>query len=212
MSSSTKLVDWASKNKNLIIAASAVTLVGGAAATYYYQSTPAITTEKKNKKSKKSKKKKTNNGPTPLLEELSPEDRNKAAQDFKSVGNKLYQQHEWKEAALNYTKAIESSIKPEAVFYSNRAACYNNLGDYNKVLEDCNQALNLDSEYVKALNRRAQAFEQLGNLTAALNDFTAATIIDQFRNDSASKSVERVLKKIAESKAKSILQVGLPTL
>ncbi|TIA92526.1 hypothetical protein E3P99_00594 [Wallemia hederae] len=213
MSSSSKLADWAARNKNLIIAATAVTVVGGAAATYYYQAsaTPSTAADKKSKKSKKSKKKKAgtsadNSGPSPLLEELSPEDRDKAAQEYKSKGNKLYQQHEWEQAAVNYSKAIESSTKPEAVFYSNRAACYNNLGQYNKVLDDCNAALNLDSEYVKALNRRAQAYEQLGNLTDALNDFTAATIIDQFRNDSASKSVERVLKKLAESKAKTILE------
>ncbi|TIB35456.1 hypothetical protein E3P86_02663 [Wallemia ichthyophaga] len=206
-----KLADWAAKNKNLIIAATAVTFVGGAAASYYYSSaaiapaTASASTQKKKKKSKKSKKSSTD-APSPLLEELSPQDRDSVAQDFKSKGNKQYQQHQWNEAAINYSKAIESSTKPEAVFYSNRAACYNNLGDYNKVIDDCNEALKLDSEYVKALNRRAQAFEQLGNLNDALNDFTAATIIDQFRNDSAAKSVERVLKKLAETQAKSVLQ------
>lgn len=208
-----KLADWAAKNKNLIIAATAVTFVGGAAASYYYSSaaiapaTASASTQKKKKKSKKSKKSSTD-APSPLLEELSPQDRDSVAQDFKSKGNKQYQQHQWNEAAINYSKAIESSTKPEAVFYSNRAACYNNLGDYNKVIDDCNEALKLDSEYVKALNRRAQAFEQLGNLNDALNDFTAATIIDQFRNDSAAKSVERVLKKLAETQAKSVLQVS----
>ena len=204
-----KIVDWAARNKNIIIAATSVCLIGGFTYTYYLNQTgtPVSSNEKKaKKKSNKKKKKSTNNNVNePILDEIPLEDRNQLAQDFKSKGNKLYQQHHFHDAIQNYTKAIELSTKPESVFYSNRAACYNNLNQFEKVIEDCNKALEIDSEYVKAINRRAQAFEQLNRLTEALNDFTAATIIDQFRNDSASKSVERVLKKLAEAKAKHIL-------
>ena len=204
-----KIVDWAARNKNIIIAATSVCLIGGFTYTYYLNQTgTAVSSNEKKtkKKTNKKKKKSTNNNVSePILDEIPLEDRNQLAQDFKSKGNKLYQQHHFHDAIQNYTKAIELSTKPESVFYSNRAACYNNLNQFEKVIEDCNKALEIDSEYVKAINRRAQAFEQLNRLTEALNDFTAATIIDQFRNDSASKSVERVLKKLAEAKAKHIL-------
>jgi import receptor subunit TOM70 len=66
-----------------------------------------------------------------------------------------------------YSQAIR--FKADPVFYSNRAACYANLGNQNaKVLEDCNEALLLKPTYTKALNRRAQASERNGDLINAL--------------------------------------------
>ena len=40
----------------------------------------------------------------------------------------------------------------------------------------------------------------------ALLDYTASCIIDSFRNETSAQSVERLLKKVAENKAKSILE------
>jgi mitochondrial import receptor subunit TOM70 len=56
------------------------------------------------------------------------------------------------------------------VFYSNRAACYVSMEppQHEKVVEDCDEALKLDSRYVKALNRRGTALEALGRLEDAL--------------------------------------------
>ena len=90
-------------------------------------------------------------------------------------------------------------------FYSNRAACYNVLSDWEKVVEDTSAALAMDSEYVKALNRRAIAYEHLSKYSEALLDFTASCIIDGFSNDVSRNSLERLLKKVAEQKSKAIL-------
>jgi import receptor subunit TOM70 len=79
------------------------------------------------------------------------------------------------------------------------------LGDWDKVVEDTTAAIALDSEYVKALNRRANAYEHLEKFSEALLDYTASCIIDSFRNDQSAQSVERLLKKVAEAKAKVIL-------
>ena len=103
-----------------------------------------------------------------------------------------------------YGKAI--LCKPDPIFYSNRAACYNALGDWDKVVDDTTAAIALDSEYVKALNRRANAYEHLLRNSEALLDYTASCIIDQFRNDQSAQSVERLLKKVAEAKGKTILE------
>lgn len=103
-----------------------------------------------------------------------------------------------------YGKAI--LCKPDPIFYSNRAACYNALGDWDKVVEDTTAALALDSEYVKALNRRANAYEHLEKFSEALLDYTASCIIDGFRNEQSAQSVERLLKKVAEAKGKAILE------
>jgi mitochondrial import receptor subunit TOM70 len=64
----------------------------------------------------------------------------------------------------------------------------------------------MDSEYVKALNRRAHAYEHLGMFSEALLDYTASCIIDGFKNENSAQSVERLLKKVAEKKGKAILE------
>ena len=64
----------------------------------------------------------------------------------------------------------------------------------------------MDAEYVKALNRRAHAYEHLGMYSEALLDYTASCIIDGFKNENSTQSVERLLKKVAEKKAKAILE------
>lgn len=155
-----------------------------------------------------------------------PEDKRQSlAQALKTAGNKAYQKRNFQQAIEYYTKAIAAN--PMAVFYSNRAACYSNLGQPEKVVPDCDKALSLERSYVKALNRRAVAREQLGgdgeqegeegekgreSLFLSLSDFTAVAILGQFKDTGATESVERVLKKIAYSKAKDILQTREPRL
>lgn len=80
------------------------------------------------------------------------------------------------------------------------------LSEWEKVVEDTSAALAMDNEYVKALNRRAIAYEHLGKLDEALLDFTASCIIDGFANDSSRLALERLLKKVAEKKGKAIME------
>ena len=72
----------------------------------------------------------------------------------------------YEEAVRLYTQAIR--FKADSIFFANRAACFANLGKQDNVIEDCNSALKLDPVYVKALNRRALAFEKKGELTNSL--------------------------------------------
>lgn len=122
---------------------------------------------------------------------------------MKAAGNKAYGSKSYNEAIELYGKAIV--CKPDPIFYSNRAACYNAMSNWEKVIEDTTAAIALDSEYVKALNRRANAYEQSEMYSEALLDYTASCIIDSFRNDQSAQAVERLLKKVAEAKAKSIM-------
>lgn len=134
---------------------------------------------------------------------LTDEERKEYAAKLKAAGNTAY-------GAKNYPKAIELYgkailCKPDPIFYSNRAACYNALGEWEKVIEDTTAAINMDNEYVKALNRRANAYEHLERYSEALLDFTASCIIDGFKNEPSAQAVERLLKKVAEAKGKAIL-------
>lgn len=129
---------------------------------------------------------------------------------LKEAGNKAYGNKDFEEAIKLYTKAI--ICKPDPVYYSNRAACYNAQSEWQKVVEDTTAAVNLDPEYIKALNRRANAYDHLGQYSDALLDFTASCIIDGFRNEQSANAVERLLKKFAESKAKEIMTSKQPKL
>ena len=140
-----------------------------------------------------------------LITQTNPrQERKEYSTKLKIAGNTAYGDKSYNEAIELYGKAI--LCKPDPIFYSNRAACYNALGNWEKVVDDTTAALALDSEYVKALNRRANAYEHLEKYSEALLDYTASCIIDAFRNEQSAQSVERLLKKVAEAKAKTILQ------
>ncbi|KAL8675380.1 MAG: hypothetical protein Q9168_000211 [Polycauliona sp. 1 TL-2023] len=138
------------------------------------------------------------------VESLPDQERKDYASRLKAGGNKAYGDKRYNEAIELYGKAI--LCKPDPIFYSNRAACYNALGNWDKVVEDTTAALALDSEYIKALNRRANAYENLESYSEALLDYTASCIIDGFRNEQSAQSVERLLKKVAEAKGRAILE------
>ncbi|KAK3707875.1 TOM (translocase of outer membrane) complex component [Vermiconidia calcicola] len=135
--------------------------------------------------------------------QLSEQERKDYAAKLKAAGNKAYGSKDYNRAIDLYGQAI--LCKADPVFYSNRAACWNAMSNWEKVIEDTTAAINLDNEYVKALNRRANAYEQETRFSEALLDYTASCIIDQFRNENSAQAVERLLKKVAETKAKEIM-------
>ncbi|EMC92467.1 hypothetical protein BAUCODRAFT_77733 [Baudoinia panamericana UAMH 10762] len=135
---------------------------------------------------------------------LSEQEKKDYSAKLKAAGNKAYGSKDYNKAIDLYGQAI--LCKADPVYYSNRAACWNAMSNWDKVIEDTTAAINLDPEYVKALNRRANAYEQQDRYSEALLDYTASCILDQFRSDSSAQAVERLLKKVAESKAKSIME------
>ncbi|WOO81924.1 Mitochondrial import receptor subunit tom70 [Vanrija pseudolonga] len=141
------------------------------------------------------------------LAALSDAERNALGATLKDRGNKLYSKKEFKKAVECYSKAIDVSVKKDAVFYSNRAACYTNYSppEYELCVKDCDEALKLDRTYIKALKRRATALERLDRDEEAVRDFTACTIIERFQDEAAAAAVERCLKKLAARRAKDIL-------
>jgi import receptor subunit TOM70 len=158
------------------------------------------------------------------------QERKSLAASLKQKGNVAYQVRKFDVAAQYYTRAIAVSPQPEPVFYSNRAACYVSMEppQHENAVADCDEALKLDSRYVKALNRRATALEALERYEEALrgasvwsqdqkrktlkidfySDYTATTILGKFQNDASGRSVERVLEKLSKKKAAEILAVS----
>lgn len=229
-----RLTTWYGENKVVAWTIAGVTVVAAGGTIYYLSSRPSSSQQDAEKKAKKERRKaKKKDGekaaeegkaepkaapkaPTIEAEEelpkvteesvatLSEQQRKDYAAKLKAAGNKAYGSKDYNHAIDLYGQAILCRADP--VFYSNRAACWNAMSNWPKVIEDTTAAINLDNEYVKALNRRANAYEQEGRFSEALLDYTASCIIDQFRNDNSAQAVERLLKKVAESKAKNIME------
>ncbi|KAH7886688.1 ADP/ATP carrier receptor [Phlebopus sp. FC_14] len=236
-----RLQDFVSENRRVILVGTAAAAIAVGAAYYVSSSSRPgqgkgrSKDKKKDKPSSSSKKRKTVNDPDgPVLEEIKPQaaenenvrpspeeiaamtpaERTKLAGSLKSQGNSLYQARKFDEAVDLYTQAIKVSPKVDPIFYSNRAACFMNMAppQFERVVVDCDAALHEDPSYVKALNRRANALEALSRYEDALRDFTAATILEKFQNETAAQAVERVLKKLATQRAQAILVTREPRL
>lgn len=96
---------------------------------------------------------------------------------FKERGDELYKDAKFEEAVGEYTKcidALKSSGKAQSELalkaYSNRAACNKQISHFDGTIEDCTAVLEIDPENVKALIRRAQAFEGVERYRFALQD------------------------------------------
>ncbi|KAJ1533782.1 TOM (translocase of outer membrane) complex component, partial [Nowakowskiella sp. JEL0078] len=126
------------------------------------------------------------------------------AKEAKNLGNKFYGESKVQDAIALYSQAIK--LNPDAVFFSNRAACYASLGKNKEVIEDCNEALKLDSMYIKAMGRRGQAYENLGQLEQSLNDFTVVCVLEEFKNEKSIGSTDRVLKELGRIKAAEVMK------
>lgn len=97
--------------------------------------------------------------------------------EAKDIGNSLFTAGKSERAALFYTRAIElqkEDTPAKSIYYSNRAACYQQIHLYEPMADDCTNAIRIDDKNVKAYIRRAIAHEGLEKWKLALEDYSAA--------------------------------------
>ena len=82
----------------------------------------------------------------------------------------------WPAARDLYTHCLE--IHPEAVLYSNRSACFLELGEHASALADGDLALDLDPRFAKAQFRRGKALEGLRRLREAVAAYEAGLALE----------------------------------
>lgn len=100
-----------------------------------------------------------------------------STEKFKEKGDAMYKDAQFEQAVAEYTKCIDA-LKREGKAdgelalkaYSNRAACNKQISHFDGTIEDCTAVLEIDPENVKALIRRAQAFEGVERYRFALQD------------------------------------------
>ena len=99
-----------------------------------------------------------------------------------------------------------------ATFYQNRAAANEMLSNMENVINDCSQAISLNKRYLKALQRRAKAYEKSEDLHHALADITAVCIMEQFENETSMMTTDRLLKQQSKRKAREFMKNREPVM
>lgn len=78
------------------------------------------------------------------------------------------------QAIEQYSKTLDkisdASSEIALKVFSNRAACYKQLSNFDGVISDCTSVLEVRPDDVKSLLRRAQAFEAVERYKMALQD------------------------------------------
>ncbi|KAL3521906.1 hypothetical protein ACH5RR_014740 [Cinchona calisaya] len=110
------------------------------------------------------------------------------AHELKEEGNKKFQAKDYAGALQLYDialKLIPETHPERAVFHSNRAACLMQMKpiDYDTVISECTLALQVQPGFVRALLRRARAFEAIGKHEMAMQDVQVLLSSDPSHRD-----------------------------
>lgn len=116
------------------------------------------------------------------------------ADSFKTQGNEYSKAGNYEKAVSLYTDAIKLYDK-EPIYFSNRSLCFIKLEKFDEAIADCDKAVELDANCVKAFYRRMQANECLGLAKRALEDCQKVLDIDP-KNTEAMASYQRINQRI----------------
>uniref|UniRef100_T1JVA2 RNA polymerase II-associated protein 3 n=1 Tax=Tetranychus urticae TaxID=32264 RepID=T1JVA2_TETUR len=117
----------------------------------------------------------------------------------KEKGNQFFKEKNYESAVNCYSKAIEYD-RTNHLLYGNRSQAYLNLNRPDEAVKDCNQALKLDSNYVKGYLRRGTALKMLSDYEKALTDFKKVLQLEP-NNKQALKEVQDINELLSPKKA-----------
>ncbi len=89
----------------------------------------------------------------------------------------------------------------EAATYCNRALAYLKLKNFGRAIEDCNKAVELKPDYVKAYYRRGKAYASTNKFELAIKDYQHFLEIEP-GNPDINKELKEVRKKLQDKLAK----------
>ncbi|XP_023283939.1 tetratricopeptide repeat protein 1 [Seriola lalandi dorsalis] len=133
------------------------------------------------------------------------ESRQQQSLTLKEKGNRQFKAGDWLEAEHSYTEALVLCpvcfSRERAVLFSNRAAARLHLDLKDQAISDCTRAIELNPDYVRALLRRAELYEQTEKLDEALEDYKK--VLDRDPNQtSARQACMRLPQQIQERNEK----------
>ena len=93
----------------------------------------------------------------------------------KERGNAMFKAGDYEQALMFYSSALKgakqvSNIMMAVTLLCNKAAVLLKMENYQRCIEECNEALQLQPDAIKALYRRAQAYKATKDLASAYKD------------------------------------------
>uniref|UniRef100_A0A0D9V2X7 Thioredoxin domain-containing protein n=1 Tax=Leersia perrieri TaxID=77586 RepID=A0A0D9V2X7_9ORYZ len=88
----------------------------------------------------------------------------------RAQGNGLFKATKFSDASIAYSEGLKYDPS-NPVLYCNRAACWGKLERWEKVVDDCNEALRIQPNYTKALLRRASSYSKLERWADCVRDY-----------------------------------------
>jgi stress-induced-phosphoprotein 1 len=118
-----------------------------------------------------------------LIEKQIKEEAEKAyldpamAEEERQRGNDFFTQGDYPNAVKAYSEAIKRNPE-DAKIFSNRAAAYSKLMEFNLALKDCDKCIELDPQFIKGHIRKGHICIALKNFQKAIEAFEKALVID----------------------------------
>ncbi|XP_077252404.1 uncharacterized protein LOC143891699 isoform X2 [Tasmannia lanceolata] len=110
----------------------------------------------------------------------------------KAAGNEAFQSGKHLEAVEHYTAALACNVESRpfaAICFCNRAAAHQALGHITEAIADCSLAIALDSDYPKAISRRATLHEMIRDYRQAIHNLQRlVSLLEKQTEDTANQS------------------------
>merc|ERR1719198_2402364 len=121
---------------------------------------------------------------------ISPE----LAEAARQEGNELFKAGKHPEAIAKYSEAMKRNPK-DHVPYSNRAACYQKLMEWQLALKEANKCVEMEPTFVKGWSRKAGIHFYLKEYHKAIDAYNAILKIDP-NNEEAKAGLESVIQMV----------------
>ncbi|XGW04717.1 hypothetical protein V3C99_015692 [Haemonchus contortus] len=99
------------------------------------------------------------------------------AQEEKNLGNELFKKGDYPGAMKHYNEAVKRD-PDNAILYSNRAACYTKLMEFQRALDDCEQCIKRDPKFIKGYIRKGAVLTAMREWTKAKRAYEDALGVD----------------------------------
>jgi len=119
------------------------------------------------------------------------------AEEVRLEGNELFKEGKYAAAIEKYTDAMKRNPKAH-VPYSNRAACYQKLMEWQLALKDADKCVEMDPKFVKGWSRKAGIHFFLKEYHKAMDAYNEI-LKHEPENEEAKNGLDMVIAKINES-------------